>query len=175
MSTHPIVLRIDQTWDGTPISPDAVVTWEIRDEGTHIGLVVHSPFYGDPPAPDAPPGPTAALWEQEVVELFIAGPGTHYTEIELGPHGHHLVLRLDGIRNIVEQMLPLTFQAKIDHGRWIGTASIPRENLPAGPHRVGAFAIHGSGSERRYLSMVTLPGDQPDFHQLDQLQAIALP
>ncbi len=175
MSTHPIVLIIDQTWDGTPLPKDARVTWQVRDEGTHIGLEVDSPFYGDPPAPTGPAGPTHALWEQEVVELFIAGPDTQYTEIELSPHGHHLVLRLSGIRQVAEQMLPIKYHAHIEGDRWKGQATISRDHLPAGPHRVGAFAIHGSGPHRRYLSMMTLPGSQPDFHQLDRLKAIKLP
>jgi hypothetical protein len=175
MSTPPIVLTIAQTWDGQPLPPDAQVQITIRADRDHLILRVTSPFYGDPPAPDGPPGPTPALWEHEVVELFIAGPADRYTEIEFGPHGHHLVLQLEGVRNPVQELLPMIYGARIDGDQWTGVATIPRSLLPPGPQRLGAFAIHGSGEDREYLSMVALPGTQPDFHQLDRLQAAQLP
>jgi hypothetical protein len=36
-----------------------------------------------------------------------------YIEIELGPHGHHLVLLLDGVRNAVAKLLPIKYNAAI--------------------------------------------------------------
>ena len=63
-----------------------------------------------------PVGPTDKLWRHGVVELFILGPGGHYTEIEL-PLGHHLVLMLDGVRSPVATGLPMAFEVQIADGR----------------------------------------------------------
>jgi len=99
------------------------------------------------------------------VELFIYGDDDQYTEIELAPSGHHLVLQLDGIRRAVATQLPIEYDATVHGDRWTGTAKIDKSLLPDGPHRWNATAIHGSGEERRYLSWLPLPGEAPDFHQ----------
>jgi len=166
---EPARLLVHRTWDGAP-APDADrVTLEVALTATALRLVVDAPFHGDPP-PAAPPGPTDRLWEHEVVELFVLGPGERYTEIELGPHGHHLVLQLEGRRNTVATGLPIDFAATLDGARWRGEALVPRALLPPGPHRINAYAIHGLGAGRRYLAMTPVPGAQPDFHRLDRFE-----
>lgn len=161
-------LRVASTWDGRPAAPGEVVSVRLDANGAGLTLQVDAPFHGDPPPP-GPPGPTPGLWEYEVVEVFIAGgpEGTDYLEIELSPHGHHLVLRLNGVRNPVEEELPLDYTAHLDRHarRWRGEARVPAAWLPPPPHRINAFAIHGEGSGRRYLAWHALPGDEPDFHQ----------
>ncbi len=137
----------------------------LLDRDSHLEIRVSAPHYADPPPPSAPIGPTANLWEHEVVELFIHGPDNRYTEIELSPSGHHLVLQLEGVRNTVASMLPIQFEATIHADRWTGTAIIEKALLPDTPHRVNAAAIHGTDANRTYLSWVTLPGEAPDFHQ----------
>jgi hypothetical protein len=100
-----------------------------------------------------------------------------YLELELSPHGHHLVLRLEGIRRPVEQGLTLDYSAVIDRdsGRWQGIAIVPLEWLPAAPRRVNAFAIHGVGASRRFLAWSPLPGEEPDFHQPHRFPVVGLP
>ena len=169
--TH--TLPIALTWDGQPARPDERVELRIEVAGGCLWIHVDAPFHGDP-APTAPPGPTPALWEHEVVELFVLGADQRYTEIELGPHGHHLVLQLAGTRNVVAERLPIDFQARIHGDRWRGAANLPLELLPLGPHRLNATAIHGVGAERRYLSWVALPAEKPDFHQLHRFMNIEL-
>lgn len=159
-------LRIAQTWDGQPARPDEEVNLQLRVEGDALIIEVEAPFHGDSP-PEAPRGPTWALWEHEVVELFILGPGLRYTEIELGPYGHHLVLQLEGVRQIVARELPIAFTASREGGLWRGVATVPLSLLPPGPHRVNATAIHGQGAARRYLAWAPMPGEKPDFHRLD--------
>ena len=159
-------LIVAHTWDGEPLelSERVAVVLEPRENGLRIG--VDAPFHGDPPPP-GPPGPTEGLWNHEVVEIFIAGPGdpVPYTEIELSPHGHHLVLKFLGIRQRVEGPLPLDFGAKIDGDRWSGEALVPWSHLPRAPFRGNVYAIHGTGKSRSYLAMTPLPGHKPDFHQ----------
>jgi len=172
MQTSPLRLEIARTWDGTAIDPAEIIGLELTVTGQDLQVAVEAPFHRDPP-PKGPPGPTDALWEHEVVELFIAGEGTNYLEIELGPHGHHLVLMLADIRTPAASGLPIKFQATAHGTRWSGLALIPLAYLPPGPHRINATAIHGSGSQRRHLSVCALPGAAADFHQPAHFQISA--
>jgi len=160
-----VKFEIAATWDGLSIPREESVFLEawIDDEG--LQLRVDAPYHGDP-APSLEPGPSPGLWEYEVVEFFLVGEGERYTEVELGPHGHYLVLTLDGIRKVVEEGTLLEFESRIEDQRWTGRATLAPTHLPPGPHRANACAIHGSGPARRYLSAVTLPGPQPDFHRI---------
>jgi hypothetical protein len=169
-------LVIDKTWDGRPARQGEGLTLSLSGTATHLNIGVDAPFHGDP-APAGPAGPYWKLWEYEVVELFVLGAEEHYTEIELGPHGHHLVLRLEGRRNAVAQDLPMQFAASIgaEGKRWRGQAQLARTLLPAGPHRINAYAIHGIGAARRYLAWSPVPGEQPDFHNLDHFRSVTLP
>jgi len=134
---------------------------------------IEAPFHGDPP-PDGPPGSRWELWEHEVVELFIVGEGdpTPYTEIEVGPYGHYLVLKLCGERNVVERELPLSVQCKRTAVRWSGRFLIPFDYLPTGTLRLNGYAIHGVGTARRYLVATTLGGNEPDFHRVDSFRLL---
>ena len=96
MTTPLRSLRIENAWDGSPLPPEHWITLHLLEYAGGIEIRVQAPFYGDPSAPRVPVGPTDNLWEYEVVELFILGPDEQYTEIELAPAGHHLVLTLDG-------------------------------------------------------------------------------
>ena len=176
-----MTLTIDRCWDGQAALPGEIATVRLTADGAGLVLSVDAPFHRDPP-PDAPPGPTWKLWEHEVVELFLVGRGdpVPYLEVELGPHGHHLVLRLDGIREITASTLPLAVDTHRDGDRWTARAALPPALLPPGVHpgatiAVNAAAIHGVGSARRYLSSAPLPGDQPDFHRLHLFGTFTLP
>lgn len=168
-----ILARIDLTishlWNGEPAPASEHARVRLRDAGSTLHIAVAAPLHGDP-APPGLPGPVDQLWEHEVVEVFIAsasGPdgARPYTEIELSPWGHHLVLRLQGIRRQVAGPLPLRYRVRHDSGRWLGAARIEASLLPRLPWLVNAFAIHGSGPQRRYLAATPLPGERPDFHQ----------
>jgi hypothetical protein len=137
-----------------------------RVEGAWLAVEVEAPFHGDPP-PTAPPGATDRLWEHEVVELFLVGADERYLEVELGPHGHHLVLRLRGRRRVEEQGLAIEFAARRSGMRWSGRALVPAAWLPPGLARCNAYAIHGLGAERRHLAAFPVPGPEPDFHRLE--------
>jgi hypothetical protein len=116
------------------------------------------------------------LWNHEVVELFIAGAGAAYLEVELGPWGHHLVLQLAGVRQPIAQALPMSVSTRrCGDQHWTGEARIPRAWLPAGPHRVNAYWISGVGERRVYGCHEPLPGSHPDFHQPDRFVPVELP
>lgn len=160
-----ITLSIGCTWDGRELPAELVAQVTIHPAADGLRIEVDAPFHGDP-APPGPPGPTPKLWEHEVVEVFAADADRrdHYLEVELSPHGHHLVLQLEGVRVPVAQGLPLSYTAQRRGPRWSGTAHVPGHLLPGRRLAINAVAVWGTGS-RTYASHVPLPGSAPDFHQ----------
>ncbi|HHO53717.1 MAG TPA: hypothetical protein ENK18_23300 [Deltaproteobacteria bacterium] len=162
-----IRLVIGYTWDGAvlPEADRASVVLTLTE--SELVIEVDAPYRGDPP-PTGPVGPTDRLWEHEVIEVFVVGEGERYTEIELSPHGHHWVLRLEGIRSPMTRGIPIAFEATIEGERWRGIARIERSHLPDEPVRCNVFRISGVGTARRFAAWVPVPGPAPDFHRLEQ-------
>lgn len=160
-----IPLHIAHTWDGTPLTAAERTTVRLHEGLYALDIDVDAPFAGDP----APPGKgsTPRLWEHEVVELFVFGDDGRYTEIELGPHGHWLVLRFAGVRRLVDDGHVIDFRTRVRGERWTGDAEVPASLLPKVPLRCNAFRISGAGAARRYEASVPVPGPRPDFHQPD--------
>jgi hypothetical protein len=156
---------IDRLWDGSPAAPAERARVSVsRLSEALLAVRVDAPLHGDPPPP-GPPGPAPGLWEYEVVELFVGGQGSGYTEVELSPHGHSLLLRLEDVRRGARELGPARYTVAHLGGRWSGLLLLPVAWLPEGPWRGNTTAIHGQGEGRRYLSSVPLPGPRPDFHQ----------
>ena len=57
--------HITQTWDSIPLLHDGIrVTLAQGKEG--VDIAIEAPYFGDPPAPDGPPGePFYGLWDYE--------------------------------------------------------------------------------------------------------------
>ena len=158
---------IQQTWNGIGLEPAEEVTLSLEgDPSMGFRLTIDAPYWADK-APDGPQGRRWQLWEYEVVELFLVGKGGDYVEFEFGPHGHYLALKLRAPRQIEVDDVPLEYVSHIRGNRWIGRSEIPPTLVPAALAKYNAFAIHGMGPKRRYLSHVPLPGPRPDFHQPD--------
>src|SRR5690606_15598739 len=146
-----------------PVGDDEAVDVRLAWVRGGLGLWVDAPLHGDPP-PAAPPGATDHLWEHEVVEVFLAGRPTAdgripYTEVEIGPWGHHLVLRLRGVRQVEARGLPLALEVTRSGRRWRAEAVLDRIHLPDLPLFANAYAIHGQGAVRRYLAWNAVPGE----------------
>jgi len=156
-------MSIASTWDGRDARPDERVKVELGVDDNDLVLSIDAPYHGDPA-----PRSAERLWEHEVVELFLAGDDDRYIEIELSPHGQHLVLWLEGERCVVHRDLALTFRASIapDRRRWRGEALIPMMWIAPGTRRLNAYAIHGRDDTRRHLAWKAPGGPRPDFHQL---------
>lgn len=170
--TH-LCVQIASTWNGHPIDATEQVTVELSMRADELIVCVDAPFHGDPPPPGAP-GPTPKLWEHEVVELMLLGADERYLEIELSPHGHFLVLTLAGRRQIVHQAFVIHYDTNVDGSRWTGSARIPHAWIPDGCDRLNAYAIHGTGSARRYLAWQPSPAAaEPDFHRLESFALLA--
>lgn len=168
-------LDVALTWDGQAVSPAPQV--RIHSEGADLIVDIEAPVFGAAPVP-GPPARHWKLWEHEVVEVFLAGPGApgeaEYIELELAPSGHWLALRLRGTRNIIDEAVAVEATAEHHGTTWAGRLRIPLAALPAGPLRVLASAAHGHPGHRRYLAHTLLGGDRPDFHQLERFTPLAL-
>ncbi len=177
-STPPsATLVVDQAWDGRRLEAPAA-TVSLNPTAEVLRIEVEAVYHGDPPPP-GPPRSIDRLWQFEVVEVFVAGSvgedgQVSYTEVELGPHGHHLVLRLEGARNVIETGLPMVFAAEIDGDRWRGVAEVPWSFLPVAPFTGNAYAIHGLGKQRRYRAAFSVPGAAPDFHQPSRFRPLGI-
>ncbi|KAG7458840.1 hypothetical protein MATL_G00224930 [Megalops atlanticus] len=172
---------IEHTWDSWPVMHDPVnVKFSPGDGG--LLMEVSAPFFDDPKAPAGPPGqPFPGLWDYEVVESFFLNSATEkYLEVEVCPHGQHLVLLLSGRGNAFQQGLPLSFQATVDGGKWKGTALLPWKYFPPGVNKMNSYAIHGSGVGRTYEALYPIPreeiaeGQKPNFHLLEYFQDFRL-
>lgn len=165
-------IAVDKTWDGAPVGVSERVELELQRVGEALVVEVDAPFHADP-RPPVDKGRVDRLWDWEVVEVFLLGAHERYLEIELGPHGHYLVLELAGRRHVERQALLIEYEAQIHHGRWHGVAHVPLSYLPEAPTHLNAYAIHGVGSERRFLAATPVPGDAPDFHRLEHFAPLA--
>ncbi|EGD73863.1 hypothetical protein PTSG_05558 [Salpingoeca rosetta] len=184
MTDRSPVLRsaIATTWNGKEVPPEQHVHVELipplASDASHFKVTVDAPFYDDP-APEANAGSTMHLWDYEVAELFLLGDDQRYLELEFGPHGHYLALKLHGPRNLIEQELPLEYTANITRtedgkARWHGTAIIPASYLPPNPSQFNAYAIHGVDQARSYMALFPSTGSEaePDFHRLQYFQPL---
>ncbi len=157
-------LVVDRTWEGVPLPPALRSSLHLAEEPDGLVLSWVAPD-GDTPAPASAPGPTEGLWVHEVVELFLAGSGPAYLEVEVGPHGHHLVIRLTDVRVRGEALLPLDVAvARLPGRAWAGQAHLPRVWVPSGPLRAAAFRV-APGHTPPHLASQKLPGDGANFHQ----------
>jgi len=169
-----VKLEIASTWDGRPVPPSETADVRCRMDDDGLIVTVDAPFFDDP-SPPTRTGSTDRLWEYEVVELFLLGAADRYLEIELGPHGHYLLLQLHGTRHVVRQGLRIDHRAGIAGQRWHGHASVPLSYLPTGIVRANAYLIHGTGEHRRYLAAFPVGGETPDFHRLESFGLVAWP
>ena len=164
---------------------EMALRWVETDDGsTALEWSFVSPFYHNRPPPprddsDSTGGGYDGLWNYEVCELFILGAEEEYTEIEVGPHGHYLILKLKGSRNVVETLLPLSPNAlsiEKHASTWHARVVIPREYLPSPIiddsksneqfYKMNAYAIHDNAKQRRYLAATPLQTREPDFHAI---------
>ncbi|NXA51891.1 CD033 protein, partial [Nothocercus julius] len=172
---------IGHTWDGIPVSHEPA-TVRLKPGKAGLLMEVSAPFFNDPPAPLGEPGkPFGSLWNYEVVEaFFLSDRAEQYLEVELCPHGQHLLLLLSGRRRVWKENLPLEFEVTRMEDKWEGKACLPWNYFPPCTDKFNAFAIHGSGVERKYEALHPVPrhelheGQKPDFHRLEFFKELNL-
>ncbi len=165
-----VILEIENAWDGAAVVDYSSSRVELRLTEHGLNLHFSGPLMGDP-APAEPPGRLWGLWKHEVLECFIVGPDSDYLEVEVGPHGHFLILRLHGVRTIVNDAVPARLQWHTTVGGvWSVSVVIGYEYLPPLPWKMNAFAMYGD-APRRFLASTPVSGDGPDFHRISQYTA----
>ncbi|XP_007895899.1 UPF0462 protein C4orf33 homolog isoform X2 [Callorhinchus milii] len=166
--------KITNTWDSSPVCHEGIsLSLKPGDEG--ILFEVNGPFFNDPLAPPGEKGkPFNQLWDYEVAEAFFLNSiSNQYLEVELCPHGQHLVLLLSGRRKVWQHELSLTYESSTNGQKWEGRALIPWSYFPPAVNNFNAYAIHGSGAARVYEALYPVPkhevmeGQEPDFHRLE--------
>jgi len=169
--------EITKEWDSTPINHAPVkITLSCNTNDDFITALFDGPFFNDPPKPNGPVGkPFPKLWDYEVAEIFFLAPNNQYLEVEVSPHGQHLLLLLNGTRNMIKDELPMKYNSTINDASntWSGRAEIPLSYIPRDVNKINAYAIHGSDDKRKYESLYPTPAGkytQPDFHRLDYFE-----
>ncbi|KAF7660834.1 hypothetical protein LDENG_00274300 [Lucifuga dentata] len=181
MPRMPMEFLIRHTWDSNPVTHDPVRIIFSPGAGG-LKMEVFAPFFNDPAAPAGPPGHAfPGLWDYEVVEAFFLDSTTeNYLEVEICPHGQHLILLLSGRGQAFQQQLPIVFNAVITGEKWMGEALLPWVYFPPNVNKMNTYAIHGSGEKRTYESLYPVPkedlveGQKPNFHLLEYFQDFRL-
>ncbi|XP_061210630.1 UPF0462 protein C4orf33 homolog isoform X1 [Neopsephotus bourkii] len=173
---------VKHTWDGLPVSHELATIW-LKSNNVGLLMEVSAPFFNDPPGPLGEPGkPFSRLWDYEVVEAFFLNDRTEqYLEVEVCPHGQHLLLLLSGRREVWKvSELSLEFEVTRMKTKWEGKVHLPWNYFPPCINKFNAFAIHGSGEERKYEALYSVPqhelqeGQKPDFHRLEFFEDLNL-
>lgn len=168
-------LHIDRLWNGSSCPDDRlwanVFVGQAKDG---LRVRVQAPMLHEQKVPDAPIGSRVeGLWEHDVVELFLVGPGHQYLEIELGAGGHFLVLGFDSIRHrseSYESFAPVLRFQKTGEKIWTSSLTIPWKMVPENLRALNAFAIMAG----QFLAYSPVPGDEPDYHQPDRYPNVTL-
>ncbi len=169
------------------------IQFSIAQTTGDVVIAIDAPFHNDPKPPH-PQGKVDNLYDYEVVEIFIGGfPSTYhdecpYLEIEVGPHGHYFLAfflqeaDFDNVDTSIDfENRPRT-KIDLEKKRWKCEISVPSFLLPepmCGEDlsvcwRVNAFAIFGEDKNRTYLAYSPVPGEKPNFHQLESFKEIQL-
>ena len=169
-------IRVDRLWNGDQC-PDERVHCVFDLSITSEGLCVQteSPILHEQriPTEAAIGSRVEELWNFDVVELFLVGPGHQYLEIELGAGGHFLILCFDRIRHQskdYKNFQPILQFHKTQQKTWVSKLTIPWKIIPENLRALNAFMI----SSGQFLAYSPLPGDKPDFHQPDFYPTISV-
>ena len=172
--------EIQHSWDGKKIEdhePTKIsMRWHFqrmmgKPHKRVIRVKIQAPLLDDPDPPNEMAGICPGLWDFECVELFFANSRGHYTEIEVGPHGHWLVLLHNGYRQCFNkgEELQLEVVNEWKGAEWHCMLEIPLAYLPGNVSKFNAYGLHGSGEDRHYEALYAVTDGsikEPDFHNL---------
>lgn len=161
-----LYFKIDKMWNGDPCGDESLhaEAWVMKKQ-TGLEVRVHAPLRDGQRVPDAPRDTRVdGLWEYDVIELFFVGEDGTYTEVEIGPGGHYLVLSFSDVRQRSNDYAGREFNhrnASATPGTWQSVIQLPWDVLPGKIAKVNAFVISGG----HHLAWSAVPGAEPDFHQ----------
>lgn len=163
-----LTLKLNKLWNGQDCQDDRLfveVTMARKKEGLDIAVV--SPMLHEQKIPEAPIGTRVdGLWDYDVVELFIVGPGHRYVELELGAGGHWLLLEFDRIRHRNREYKEFDPLLKYEHTAekmWKSQLVLPWNLITENVRAMNVFGILAG----QFLALSPVPGSEPDFHQPD--------
>lgn len=161
-------LLIEKEWNGNVCSDDRLrARFAVSQVQEGVRVVAEAPVLEEQKIPEAAVGARVdKLWEYDVAELFLVGPGHQYLEVELGAGGHWLIFGFDAIRQRRDEykdFVPAFSYKKTEGGTWMSEIIIPFEMVPENIRALNAFAILSG----RFLAYAEVPGKKPDFHQPD--------
>lgn len=121
-------------------------------------------------------GPHWGLWESDVVEIFIAEPGTHlpYYEFQISPLGQYFELEILEPRKKINRDYRSggKWSAKrVGDDAWDALFRIPWKTPQI---LCNVFAVLGESAEKRHLGLFTPPQAEPDFHLPEYFSEISL-
>ncbi|KAI6175906.1 Protein C33A12.3, isoform a [Aphelenchoides bicaudatus] len=171
--------EISKNWKNEPVDHDPIkvhMNWHFERQNNQphkrvIKVHIEAPLFDDP-LPNDFCGHCADLYNYECVEFFFMNEKGHYLEVEVGPHGHWLVLLFDGYQNCINKKtaeeIELDVENRIEFDTWICDFEIPLAFLPAAVTRFNAYALHGLGDDRHYEALGPVTDNslkEPDFHR----------
>lgn len=195
------VIHVDGTGDEPAWARAPVVTWDTDYAGQKTGKTTHARFLWSPSAlyelfevegTDAPAdsSPTnverARLYDEDCIETFLAPKGTysrHYDEIDLGPRGHFLDVRVDRISGAGDAHWSSGVEVKthVDEAahRAVIEARIPSADVVAGLKagaslRMALYRMEGAAPKRAYLAWSPPRTAKPDFHVFDAFGTLVI-
>lgn len=111
------------------------------------------------------------LWEQDVCEFFVGGPGSDYIEFNIGPQGAWWAASFSDYRQRVGalKLETITVENRTDENSWAVNFTVPLSELAPwhslclGEYRLAVtFISHHSGVN--YHCYGHTSGGEPDFH-----------
>lgn len=176
------IFGIAADWDGNPVEPAA--GWSLAMDSSRLWFVATR----SAPArvhPDAQPGSfTAELWRHDVAELFLAAPhGGDYLELNLAPNGAWWSCGFTGPRQRAtaeDRPWPdVQTHAELQaDGSWVAAMSLPldslRDRLDFGAATRANVSFILESPAQRFLTVTTLGGDAPDFHQPEKFAPLRI-
>jgi len=182
-------IHVDGAGDEPAWSRAPVVSWDTDYAGNKTAKTTRARFLWSPSAlyelvemdgvdPRADPAPTdverARLYDEDCVETFLAPQGTyarHYDEIDLGPRGHFLDVRVDRLTGAGDAHWSsgVVVKTRLDPAahRAVIEARIPMAIAPGAVMRLGLYRVDADGPARAYLAWSPPRTAKPDFHVFD--------
>lgn len=174
------LLGVSTDWFGKKLAPP--LGFALASDGKNLWFIAtrQSP---NTVLPGALPGKfTPELWKYDVSELFLANPQTgEYLEFNLAANGSWWASKFSAPR--VPSGQQPDFESQIssyhdnnDPSTWLVALSIPIRflelELSFGSNTTGNATFIQNSPHQTFLSAVSLPGREPDFHQPGQFSPL---
>ena len=166
----------ERDWFGRPVRHQAYFRFALHQDRLTFSFEANK----EPECEDLPRGTfRAGLWERDVAEFFLMGPGGDYQEFNLSPSGAWWSASFSSYRQQSEELPCPSAEvaAGCFAGRWTAQLSValaeikPLQGFSLSQCRLNPTAILAPG-QPEYLCYGHCSGGQPDFHREDNFLPI---